>query len=97
MQLHLAKSSLVEYAEQGLRLTRCVAHCVINEYMGDAPKLNGCLISSSLSSYHEKTAEALCVGRIQTRLREVFVSKFFRLNFLVTFLICCLSDSTKQR
>ena len=34
------------------------------------------LISSSLSSYHEKATEALCVGRIQTRLGFAFVSKF---------------------
>ena len=34
------------------------------------------LISSSLSSYHEKATEALCVGRIQTRLGVAFVSKF---------------------
>ena len=34
------------------------------------------LISSSLSSYHEKATEALCVGRIQTRLGVTFVSKF---------------------
>ena len=37
--------------------------------------LNG-LISSSLSSYHEKATEALCVGRIQTRLGVAFASKF---------------------
>ena len=29
-----------------------------------------------LSSYHEKATEALCVGRIQTRLEVAFVSKF---------------------
>ena len=34
------------------------------------------IIASSLSSYHEKAAEALCVGRIQTRLGVAFVSKF---------------------
>ena len=35
------------------------------------------LISSSLSSYHEKAAEALCVRRIQTRLGVIaFVSSF---------------------
>ena len=34
------------------------------------------MISSSLSSYHEKATEALCVGRIQTRLGVAFVSKF---------------------
>ena len=34
------------------------------------------LIFSSLSSYHEKATEALCVGRIQTRLGVTFVSKF---------------------
>ena len=55
------------------------------------------LISSSLSSYHEKAAEALCVGRIQTGLGVALVSKFFRLNFLLTSLSCCLPDSTKQR
>ena len=35
------------------------------------------LISSSLSSYHEKAAEALCLGRIQTRLGVAFVSEFY--------------------
>ena len=34
------------------------------------------IIASSLSSYHEKAAEAQCVGRIQTRLGVAFVSKF---------------------
>ena len=32
--------------------------------------------SSSLSSCHEKAAEALCVGRIQTHLGVACVSKF---------------------
>ena len=34
------------------------------------------LISSFLSSCHEKAAEALCIGRIQTRLGVTFVSEF---------------------
>ena len=34
------------------------------------------MISSSLSSYHEKATEALCIGRIQTRLGVAFVSRF---------------------
>ena len=34
------------------------------------------LISSSLSSYHEKAAEALCLERFQTRLGDAFVSEF---------------------
>ena len=34
------------------------------------------LISSSLFSYHEKAAEALCLGRIQIRLGVAFVSEF---------------------
>ena len=40
------------------------------------PIVRASLISSSLSSYHKKAAEALCVGRIQTRLGVAFfVSK----------------------
>ena len=38
MQLHSAKSSLVEYAEKGLCLTQRVACCVIRECMEDASK-----------------------------------------------------------
>ena len=34
------------------------------------------LIPLSLSSYHEKAAEALCLGRIQTRLGVAFISEF---------------------
>ena len=34
------------------------------------------LLSSSLPSYHEKAAEALCLGRIQTLLGADFVSEF---------------------
>ena len=33
------------------------------------------LISSSLSFYHKKAAEALCIGQIQTRLGVAFASK----------------------
>ena len=36
------------------------------------------LISSFLSSYHEKAAEALCLGRIHIRLGVAFVSDFSR-------------------
>ena len=35
------------------------------------------LISSFLSSCHEKATEALCIGRIQTRLGVAFVSEFY--------------------
>ena len=34
------------------------------------------LISSSLSLYHEKAAEALCLRRIHIRLGSAFVSEF---------------------
>ena len=34
------------------------------------------LIFSSLFFYHEKAAEALCLGRIQTRLGVAFVFEF---------------------
>ena len=42
------------------------------------------LISSFLFSYHEKAAEALCLGRIPIRLGVAFVSEFLRLNFDTT-------------
>ena len=35
------------------------------------------LISSFLFSYHEKAAEALCLGRIHIRLGVAFVSEFY--------------------
>ena len=47
------------------------------------------LISSFLSSCHEKATEALCIGRIQTRLGVAIVFEFSVGLLLLTFSICC--------
>ena len=43
------------------------------------------MISSFLFSWHEKATEALCIGRMQTRLGVALVSENFRLNFASDF------------
>ena len=54
------------------------------------------MISLFISSCHEKATEALCIGRIQTRL-ELPCFQVFRLNFASDFFNLLLVDIPPNR